>query len=175
VTANLVKKQRLASRPDVPGYFLPRDEGSGLLPWEAAVERLIAARNYWVASSSAAGIPHSMPVWGVWRDDHFLFSTGPTTRKARNLIENPFAVVHLESGAELVVVEGVVRQVSNEDVVGDFLSAYNPKYNWNFTADDFRSGGLFEVEPRRAFAWLGDEGEAFSGTATRWVFETPEG
>ena len=160
-----------ASRPHAPGYFLPSDQGAGLLPWSVVRERLVAARNYWVATASSDGIPHAMPVWGIWLDDRFLFSTGPRTRKARYIIENPRAIVHLESGSQLVVVEGVARQVSDESVIEDFLSAYNPKYNWNFTSDDLRSGGLFEVQPRKAFAWLGDEGDAFSGTGTRWVFD----
>jgi hypothetical protein len=141
------------------------------MAWSAAVGRLVAARNYWLTSASAAGIPHAMPVWGVWLDDRFLFSTGPSTRKARNVTENPFAVVHLESASELVIVEGTVRQPCDERSVSDFLAAYNPKYSWSFTADDFRSGGLFEVRPQKAFAWLGDEGDAFAGAGTRWVFD----
>jgi hypothetical protein len=161
------------SRPHAPGYFLPEDEGNGLLPWDAATTRLAAARNYWLATTSRAGLPHAMPVWGVWLRDRFLFSTGPHTRKGRNLTENPFAVVHLESGSELVVVEGAVRQVSEQDVVDEFLAAYNPKYGWSFTPDDFGSGGLYEIRPSKAFVWSGDEGEAFSGTATRFVFDDP--
>ncbi len=160
-----------ASRPHAPGYFLPSDQGAGLLTWSVVRECLVAARNYWVATASSDGIPHAMPVWGVWLDDRFLFSTGPRTRKARNVTENPFAVVHLESGSELVIVEGTVRQSSDARTISDFLAAYNPKYSWNFTADDFRSGGLFEVRPQKAFAWLGDEGDAFAGAGTRWVFD----
>lgn len=164
-------QQPVASRPRPGGYFLPEDGGSGLLAWSSVIPRLVGARNYWLATSSADGASHSMPVWGVWLDDRFLFSTGPTTRKARNIAANPRVVVHLESGAEVLVVEGIARAVSEADDIEAFLAEYNPKYSWNFTAADFRSGGLFEVVPRVAFAWLGDEGEAFSGTATRWVFE----
>jgi hypothetical protein len=80
--------------------------------------------------------------------------------------------VHLESGAQLVVVEGLARQVSEPDLIDAFLIAYNPKYGWNFTKADLGSGELFEVQPRKAFAWLGDEGSEFSGTATRWLFES---
>ena len=166
-----MRRRPIASRPHAPGYFLPSDEGAGLLAWKGAEDRLVAARNYWVASSSAAGVPHAMPVWGVWLEGRFLFSTGPRTRKARNIAENPLAVVHLESGAELVVVEGAVRQVSDRRAVDDFLAAYNPKYGWTFTADDFRSGELFEIRPQKAFAWLGDEGDAFAGAGTRWIFD----
>jgi len=114
-----------------------------------------------------------MPVWGVWLEGRFLFSTGPRTRKARNLTSNPRAVVHLESGAQLVVVEGVARQVSDAGVIESFVAAYNPKYSWNFTTADLSSGELFEVHPLKAFAWLGDEGADFSTTGTRWLFEDP--
>ena len=27
------------------------------------------------------------------------------------------------------------------------------------------------TQSRRAFAWLGDEGDAFNGTGTPWIFE----
>jgi Pyridoxamine 5'-phosphate oxidase len=165
-------KQRppAASRPSPRSYFLPEDQGPGLLSWSDARQRLIGARNYWVTTADAAGAPHAMPVWGVWLEDCFLFSTSPSSRKARNLADNPRVVVHLESGAQLVVVEGIAREVAEPGVVAAFLAAYNPKYAWSLTPADVRSG-LFEVRPRKAFAWLGDQGEAFSGTATRWRFE----
>ncbi len=161
------------SRPAAPGYFEAADEGQGLLDWSTAERRLIAARNYWVATASAAAVPHAMPVWGVWLDGRFLFSTGPGTRKARNIASNARAVVHLESGAQVVVVEGVARQVSDAKVIESFVSAYNPKYGWSFTDADLSSGELFEVRPLQAFAWLGDEGADFSAAGTRWVFENP--
>lgn len=162
------------SRPGVPGYFEPASQGRGLLDWRAAEQRLVDARNYWISTASAAAVPHAMPVWGVWLEGRFLFSTGPHTRKARNIASNARAVVHLESGAQLVVVEGVAREVSDPKVVERFVSAYNPKYGWNFTHADLSSGGLFEILPLKAFAWLGDEGADFSATGTRWVFENED-
>jgi len=39
------------SRPYMPGYGIAGPaEGSGLLHWSWAAERLTAARNYWVAT-----------------------------------------------------------------------------------------------------------------------------
>ena len=161
------------SRPEAPGYFEPPGKGRGLLDWSVTEQRLVAARNYWLATASAEAVPHAMPVWGVWREGCFLFSTGPQTRKARNLAGNPRAVVHLESGAQVVIVEGVVREILALNEIEAFVAEYNPKYRWNFTAADLGSGGLFEVRPVKAFAWLGDEGTDFSATGTRWVFENP--
>src|SRR2546427_4666203 len=66
----------LASRPYMPGYGLPAaDKGEGLLPWEWAVERLTESHNYWVATTRPEGRPHVMPVWGIWVESVFYFST----------------------------------------------------------------------------------------------------
>lgn len=164
--------QARASRPEPAGYFKTEAEGSGLLPWSHVGEHLAPARNYWVATASSNGRPHSMPVWGVWLDEQFWFSTGPSTRKARNLLANPRAVVHLESGAELLVVEGLAEEIRDPAEVERFLVVYNPKYSWDFEVAQLTSGGLFRVRPQRVFAWRGDEGDAFSGTATRWTLES---
>jgi Pyridoxamine 5'-phosphate oxidase len=158
------------SRPEPRGYFMSADRGSGLLPWEHVAERLSAARNYWVATSGADGRPHCMPVWGVWNDREFVFSTSPISRKARNLATNPYAAVHLESGDQVVVVEGPVRELRDAEALRQFLGAYNPKYSWDFDLGQLTGGGVYAVRPERAFAWLDGQGEGFSGTATRWVF-----
>jgi len=168
-----VSRAPQASRPEPSGYFKPADEAPELLPWSHVTERMRSARNYWVATCGPQGRPHSMPVWGVWLEDAFFFSTGPTTRKARNLDSNPRAVVHLESGAELVVLEGRTREIRDAATIERFVAAYNPKYGWDFTVAQLETGGLFQVTPERVFAWCGDEGDAFAATATRWVLTDP--
>ncbi len=49
------------SRPFMPGYGIAAaDEGSGLLPWSWAAQRLTSAQNYWVASIRPdSGAPHA--------------------------------------------------------------------------------------------------------------------
>ena len=65
------------SCPHMPGYgVLPAEEGRGLLPFEWASERLVRSRSYWVSTVRPDGRPHLMPVWGVFVDDVFTFSTG---------------------------------------------------------------------------------------------------
>ncbi len=157
------------SRPEPQGYFKPAGDGE-LLEWGPLAQRLKDARNYWVASASSDGVAHAMPVWGVWSERGFTFSTGPSTRKARNLYGNPHAVVHLEDGAAVLVVEGTATEVTDGDRLVEFLENYNPKYQWNFTLDQVQRG-VFELRPVKAFAWLGDEGDAFAATATRFLFE----
>src|ERR687885_452744 len=79
-----------ASRPYMPGYgIVGPTEGSGLLPWSWAEQRLVASRNYWLASGRPDGRPHVMPVWGVWHQRSLWFSSSRGSRKARNLAADP--------------------------------------------------------------------------------------
>src|SRR5436305_11994621 len=99
------------------------------LPWRWATERLSRARNYWIATTRPKGEPHSRPVWGVWMDDIFYFSTGSLA--AQNLIANPAITVHLESGSEVVIIEGEADVVGDAGIVERVVSQYNQKYNWD--------------------------------------------
>ena len=157
-----------ARRPEPAAYYMPATEGSGLLPWTRLIERMETAQNYWVGTTRPDGRPHVMPVWGVWIEATFYFSTSPRSRKARNLAENPQVVVHLESGDDVVVIEGTAEDVSDPSLLKRFADAYNPKYDWNFSVDELQRGGVYAVTPRVAFSWLDSRGEGFSGTATRW-------
>lgn len=157
------------SRPATPGYFRPETEGAGLLDWQDTARRFAAPRNYWISTASKTGRPHAMPVWGVWLTDRFVFSTSAESRKARNLLANPWCCVHLEDGNLVIVVEGPAAELRDRTQLLAFLDVYNLKYDWNFTPEQV-ARGVFAVRPEQAFAWLGGEGEAFGGTATRWQF-----
>jgi hypothetical protein len=160
-----------ASRPFMPGYgILDADSGRGLLPWSWAVERLSKSRNYWIASTWPDGRPHCVPVWGVWLDDGFYFSSGERSRKARNLAANPRVVVCPENGDEAISLEGVAETVADAETIARFIAAYNPKYNWDLTPETVRTLGLvFAVRPRKVLAFNDAPGE-FQTTATRWEF-----
>jgi pyridoxamine 5'-phosphate oxidase-like protein len=94
-------------RPNIPGYgIVGEKEGGGLLPWSWAEERLIRGWNYWITTTRPDGRPHLMPVWGLWREGAFWFSTGEKTVKARNLAANPNCVVAADRADEAVIVEG---------------------------------------------------------------------
>lgn len=160
-----------ASRPGIPYGIVGEDEGAGLLPWERAVDRLRSAYAYWIATTCDDGRPHSIPVWGVWLDDAFYFSNGATTRTGRNLWRDPRITVHLESGEDAVIVEGVAEAVRDDAIIDRVNAVYGPKYLW-----DERMPDWYRVVPQRAFGWLcpsigrGSEG-VYRGTATRWQFD----
>jgi len=164
----------LDPEPDQPRMFGGQLEPVRL-PWKWATERLSRARNYWIATTRPEGQPHSRPVWGVWLDDAFYFSTGSLA--AQNLAANPAVTVHLESGSEVVIIEGAAEVVGDAGLVEWVVSLYNQKYNWDMDPNDL-PGQFYAVRPRVAFGWLSDEsgldqGSAFHGTATRWRFTRP--
>lgn len=150
--------------------------GSAKLPWEWATERLSRARNYWIATTRPDGQPHSRPIWGVWREQAFYFSTGSLA--AQNLIAQPAITVHLESGNEVVIIEGVAHQVSDLSLLEQVVSLYNQKYCWNLDAKQL-PGAFYAVRPKKAFGWHFEESETNPestalGNATRWRFLPPE-
>jgi len=153
-------------RPIMPEGYL--SAAPKQLPWAWARVRLERSRNYWIASVGDAGTPHTRPVWGVWLDNQFYFSSGSRIR--RNLQHRPEATVHLESGDECVIVEGHVDADANLDLRRPAASAYQLKYSWPMEPE-----ALLLVRPRVAYGWLSDGsgqdgGVAFSGSATRWRF-----
>jgi hypothetical protein len=105
-----------------------------------------------------------MPVWGVWFDETLYWSSSPDSQKAKNLARDPSIVVHLESGDDVVVIEGRVEQTTLDAAVAD---AYTEKYD--FRPDpgdpDFK---WFALRPRVAYAWLERD---YPGTATRYEWD----
>ena len=159
-----------SDRPDMPaGYGVEPGQTDRLLPWSWAVERLAAARSYWVASTRPDGRPHVMPVWGIWLDDAFHFGTGQTSRKGRNIAANPRVAVHLESGDEVVILEGSLlpMNLADRDLVVHFTAAYAAKYG--VTPEPNNPGDIYyTLSPRVALAWREQD---FTTSATRWTFD----
>jgi PPOX class probable F420-dependent enzyme len=165
----------VATRPHMPGYgILGPDEGRGLLPWSWARERLIGSRNYWVSTVCPDGRPHAMPVWGVWEDDAFWFSSSAASRKARNLAAEPRCAVTTEDPEEPVVVQGVAAAVTDAEALAAFLALTNGKYETDFSIDlvDPAANTTFRVTPRWAFALTEED---FTGSPTRWTFPPADG
>ena len=157
-----------ASRPYMPDYGVQGpDEGSGLLPWSWAEQRLTASRNYWVTSLWPDGRPHVMPVWGVWDGESLWFSSGRRSRKARNLGGDPRCVVATEDANEPVIVEGRAEVVGDGEAIERVAALMNAKYG-GITAAFLAAHATIGVRPAWAFGIAHDD---FTGSPTRWVFE----
>ncbi len=146
------------------GYGVP-ESMAGSLPWEWARERISKSHNYWLTTVRADGAPHTMLVWGIWLDDAYYFSTSATSRKARNLQQNPNCVVCNENAEEAVIVEGVASQLKQSEIPPRAFTDYKTKYGWDL--DPVR-GPVFRVRPTVAFAMPEKQ---FPKGVTRWRFE----
>jgi nitroimidazol reductase NimA-like FMN-containing flavoprotein (pyridoxamine 5'-phosphate oxidase superfamily) len=148
-----------------PGYGLkPRKE---YLPWSHAQERLERSRSYWICTSRPDGRPHSIPVWGFFLDDVLYFGTMRSSRKAKNLDKNPSVSIHLDSGDDVVILEGEVREIpqSDKQVLSKLDAASKTKYKMPLVIEP--GSVLYAVRPRVVLSWTERD---FPNNATRWEF-----
>ncbi len=151
-----------------PGYV---EHAKALLPWSQVEKKLAEAGNYWLCTVRPDGRPHAIPKWGVWVDGKVYFDGSPETRHARNIAGNPEVIVHLESGAEAVIVEGTCTAAPKPtpELGRRLADAYAAKYAARGYApkpDSWDNGGLYAVTPRTVFAWT-----LFTDDPTKFVFE----
>jgi len=144
---------------------------AGLKPWSWALERLEKSHNYWIATTRPGGRPHLMLVWGIWWQDAFWFSTGPRTRKAKNIAADPHVVIGTEKADEAVILEGLAEEIKDRSVWKQLAQIYNSKYGGNIEPLLLSSEGcVFRVKPQLAFG-QDEHAENFTDAVTRWHFQ----
>jgi general stress protein 26 len=142
----------------------------GLKPWSWALERLESSHNYWIATSRPDGAPHLMIVWGIWWRNSFWFTTGPRTRKAKNLQATPQCVVGTESADQAVILEGRATEIEDSSEWTELARIYDAKYGGQIEPMLAAAGGsVFRVEPRVVFA-QDEHAPNFVQSVTRWTF-----
>jgi general stress protein 26 len=153
-----------AGLPHVPALYGLKSRKK-YLPWSHATERLERSRNYWICTTRPDGHPHAMPVWGIWLEDALYFSTGRTSRKGQNLARNPAVSVHLESGDDMVALEGKASEVCDKGTLAKLSASYRAKYQMPLWIHP--ENAVFCVRPRFVLAWTEKN---FPKDATRWEF-----
>jgi hypothetical protein len=153
------------SRPRMPdGYGVP-DDMKDALSYDHVRERMAAARNYWVASVNPNGRPHARPIWGGWIDDLLYLEGSPETRTMRNITDQGWASVNLDSGDEVVVVEGPVEVVGKMEPA--LFQRLADQMEGKYKSYRPESGdGMRRLTPKKVFAWT-----SFPKDVTRWTFE----
>jgi len=157
-------KTPVATRPKMDGYGVPRTS-EGALPWEWALERLTRSHNYMLTTVRPDGAPHAMPVWGVWFDGAWYFSTSSTSRKSRNLEQNAMCIVSNENLEEAVILEGLALRLKDDEIPKQAFVDYKAKYDWEL---DPKRGPVWKVTPKVVFAIPEQQ---FPQHVTKWLFE----
>ena len=150
--------------PQMPAMYQGKNRDT-FLPWSYAEKRLVGSRNYWICTTRRDGRPHSAPVWGFWHDGALYFGTHRETRKAKNIRHNPYVSVHLESGDDVVILEGEAKQVDEKALAHALDAVSRKKYGIPMTI--VAGAVAFCVRPRVVLAWTEKE---FPKNSTRWEF-----
>ena len=160
--------------------------GHKTIPWSRARTQLEeqtreagSGRTCWLATTDADGRPHIAAVGAVWVDDRFYFTSGPRTRKSRNLAANPKCAISVSLGDIDVVLEGTARKVTDMPTL-ERMAALYASLGWPARASDGAitaefsapSAGrgpwdLYAVTPSAAVGVATAEPHG----ATRWSFD----
>ncbi len=116
--------------------------------------RLQQEKIVWVATVRPNGAPHLTPVWFVWTGDHLFICISPNSRKARNLARNPQVAVSLEDGRNVVIMEGIATQAT-EDERTRIAPLFQDKYGWNILQDTTYTL-LLKLIPTKFLTWGND-------------------
>jgi len=144
------------SRPYLPDGYI-QDPGD-FLPWDFVEDKLTQAVHYWLCTIYPDGRPHVVPKWAVMIEGKIYFDGSPDTRHAKNIRANPSVAIHLESGADAVIGEGVTSIINNppQDLRKKVAEAYTQKYadlGYSPTPEMWEDGVLFEIQLTKVLAW----------------------
>ena len=129
----------------------------GFIPWGKIDQYLKSFRSIWISTTRPDGRPHAAPLWYWWDGASIYFVTGRSTQKARNLARQPWTIVHAGDGDDVIILEGYVKIVADQEEQERVNAAYMEKYvdpNSGAKATIFNEGDdLYRVRVRHAMAW----------------------
>lgn len=133
--------------------------------WSRVSSLLADAELYWLTTVRRNGRPHVTPLVGVWVDDAFVFCTGPTEQKFRNLEHSKAVTITTGNNAWSegldVVVEGTAERITGHGALKALGDAFRAKYGdaWDFANDaevfnpDQQAAHVFRVPPDKVLAF----------------------
>ena len=149
---------------EIKGYKLPATN-ENLLGWDFVARHMTEAQYYWLATVNSSGQPHTVPVWGIWYENRVHFDGSPHTKWARNLALNPKIAVHLPSGERVVIIEGRVQMLEDDDIDEPTWEILDTTYRKKYST--LQGSPYYVVHPHKVLAWDTITLESM----TRWQFE----
>ena len=129
----------------------------GFIPWIKIENWLRASRSIWVSTTRPDGRPHAVPVWFIWDGHNLYFISARSLQKSKNLAEQPWIVVHLGDGDDVVILEGRTEIVTEHEELERVDAAYRAKYvdpGSGAQATIFElEADLYRVNVNRIMAW----------------------
>lgn len=113
--------------------------GHAPLPWSRPLEQLQAViffgRPAFLGTVGLDGRPHSAAVAALWLDSSIYFTSGPGTRKSRNLAVNPACTISASLPTIDIVFEGEAARVTDALTL-EHLAARCREAEWPVTVED---------------------------------------
>ena len=143
----------------------------GFIPWSKIDHWLFAFRTIWISTTRPDGRPHAVPVWYVWDGRSLYFISDRKLQKSKNLVQQPWIVVHAGDGDDVIILEGITTVVKDTDELNRVDDAYRAKYvdpGSGAQATIFEpNADLYRVHIRHVMAW--EYGTV--ANRTDWKFE----
>ena len=112
--------------------------GDQPIPWSRVLddlEAVSATQTYWLATVRPDGRPHIAGVGMLWVDAKLYFTSGPGTRKSRNLAENPSCAISVALRTIDLVIEGTASMVTDQAIIQSVAERYAAQ-GWPASATD---------------------------------------
>jgi len=92
--------------------------GSATLPWSRPHDLLATSSagpdlTFFLGTVRPDGRPHSAGIGAIWFDGDFYLTSGPETRKARNLAANPACTISVKLEGIDVIFEGEASRITD--------------------------------------------------------------
>lgn len=157
--------------------------GHDALPWSRPRDLLAAGvffgRPAFLGTVLPDGIPHSAGIGAIWMDGDIYFTSGASTRKARNLAANPACTISAKLETLDIVFEGKAERVT-DGVILERVAALCRETGWPVQVENGAFTGPFNAPSAGPAPWdlyrftfhtaIGNATTEPHG-ATRWRFE----
>ncbi len=118
----------------------------------AALRRLESEPGVWIATASADGRPHLIPLSLAWDGERILLATPSDSPTVRNVEATGRARVALESTADVVVADTRAEAVPITEADAALVRTYVDRVGWD-PRDETDACSLLILTPRLAHAW----------------------
>ncbi len=117
-----------------------------------SVRRLENDASIWIATASAIGIPHLIPLSLAWDGEHLLLATPTNSPTVRNATDTGAVKATLDSAEDVVLIDGTAEVSDFGAADAGHLGTYVQRVGWN-PADQDGEWSLLVVRPRTVRAW----------------------
>jgi hypothetical protein len=103
--------------------------GSDALPWSRPRDLLAASpaqpgTAFFLGTSRPDGRPHAAGIGAQWLDGDIYFTSGPDTRKARNLAANPACTISVGLKGIDLILEGDATRITDQATLEQVVQLY---------------------------------------------------